>query len=74
MLSGVEGIGKELQRYRQSNDLERSTIDGDSPVDENVCPPLLPVFQSSTDPVEFRVKLGGPPSKAKYFSATDSEK
>ena len=30
-------------------------------------------FQSSTDLVELRVKLGGPPSKAKYSLATDSE-
>jgi hypothetical protein len=30
-------------------------------------------YQSSTELVELRVKLGGPPSKAKYYSTTDSE-
>ena len=30
------------------------------------------MFQSSTELVELRVKLGGPPPKAKYFLATDS--
>ena len=30
-------------------------------------------FQSSTELVELCVKLGGPPSKAKYSSTTDSE-
>jgi len=37
-------------------------------------PPLLSVYQSSTELVELCAKLGGPPSKAKYYSATDSEK
>ena len=31
-------------------------------------------YQSSTELVELCVKLGGPPSKAKYFPTTDSEK
>ena len=31
------------------------------------------MFQSSTELVKLRVKLGGPPSKAKYSSTTDSE-
>ena len=30
-------------------------------------------YQSSAELVELRVKLGGPPSKAKYYPATDSE-
>ena len=30
-------------------------------------------YQSSTELVELRVKLGGPPSKAKYSITTDSE-
>jgi hypothetical protein len=30
-------------------------------------------FQSSTELVELRANQGGPPSKAKYYSATDSE-
>ena len=31
-------------------------------------------YQSSTEPVKLRVKLGGPPPKAKYSLATDSVK
>ena len=31
------------------------------------------MFQSSTEPVKLRVNMGGPPSKAKYSSTTDSE-
>ncbi len=34
---------------------------------------MASVFQSSTELVKLRVKLGGPPSKAKYSSTTDSE-
>ena len=31
------------------------------------------MYQSSTELVELRVKLAGPPAKAKYSSMTDSE-
>ena len=34
---------------------------------------MASAFQSSTELVELCVKLGGPPSKAKYSSTTDSE-
>jgi hypothetical protein len=34
---------------------------------------LPAVVPSSTEPVEFRVNLGGPPPKAKHSLATDSE-
>jgi len=71
---GVVGTDKELQRHRKQNPLESGTIEGDSPVCECESPPLLSVFQSSTELVELCVKPGGPPSKAKYYSATDSEK
>ena len=54
--------------------LERPTVEGESPVGGTESPPLCLLFQSSTDLVELRVKLGGPPSKAKYSLATDSEK
>jgi hypothetical protein len=70
---GVVGVDQELQRHHQSNGLESPTIEGDSPVGDSVCPPLRSTYQSSTELVELRVKLGGPPSKAKYSSATDSE-
>ncbi len=53
--------------------LERPTVEGESPVDGIESPPLGMFYQSSTDLVELRVKLGGPPSKAKYSLATDSE-
>ncbi len=68
------GAGKQLQRHRKRNGLESPTIEGDSPVRERESPALLPAYQSSTELVELCVKLGGPPSKAKYSSATDSEK
>jgi hypothetical protein len=70
---GVSGADKELQRYRKQNPLERGAIAGDSPVCQRECPPLLSAFQSSTELVELRANQGGPPSKAKYYSATDSE-
>jgi hypothetical protein len=31
------------------------------------------VFPSNTEPEEFRVNLRGPPRKANYYLATDSE-
>jgi hypothetical protein len=71
---GVAGAGKELQRHRQQNPLESGTVEGESPVCESEGPVLLPVFQNSTELVKLCVKLGGPPSKAKYSSTTDSEK
>ena len=70
--SGVAGADQELQRQRQSKSLERLTIEGDSPVDSTASPPLRSAYQSSTELVELRVKLGGPPSKAKYSITTDS--
>ncbi len=65
---------KELQRHCKQNGLESPTTEGDSPVCESKSPPLLSAYQSSTELVELCVKLGGPPSKAKYYSTTDSEK
>jgi hypothetical protein len=67
-------IGKELQRHRKQNRLESRTAEGDSPVCKSERPPLLPMFQSSTELVKLRAKPGSPPSKAKYYSTTDSEK
>ena len=71
---GVEGTDKELQRHRKQNGLESPTTEGDSPVCESESHALLPAFQSSAELVELCVNLGGPPSKAKYYSTTDSEK
>ena len=73
-MRGVAGAGKQLQRHRKQNPLESGTIEGDSPVCKSESPVLLPAYQSSTELVELCVKLGGPPSKAKYSSTTDSEK
>ena len=53
--------------------LESDTIEGDSPVTKRKDPALRPALQSSTELVELCVKLGGPPSKAKYYLTTDSE-
>ena len=71
---GVAGAGKQLQRHRKQNGLESPTTEGESPVCESESPALLPAFQSSTELVELCVNPGGPPSKAKYYSTTDSEK
>ncbi len=71
---GVAGAGKQLQRHRKQNGLESPTTEGDSPVCQSESPVLLPAFQSSTELVELCVNPGGPPSKAKYYSTTDSEK
>jgi hypothetical protein len=46
-------------------------IEGDTPVRESESPPER--YQSSVELVELCVKPGGPPSKAKYSSTTDSE-
>ena len=50
------------------NDLERSAIQGDSPVQE------APVdILSKAGHVKSCLKIGGPPPKAKYSLLTDSE-
>ena len=54
--------------------MEMGATEGDSPVCDNDSPALPSAFQSSMELVELRVKLGGPPSKAKYYSTTDSGK
>jgi hypothetical protein len=51
--------------------LESGTVEGESPVGERKSSPgTLP---SSAGLVESGVNSGGPPSKAKYLLATDSE-
>ena len=60
----------ELQRHRQWNGLERPGTEGDTPVHEGESPPEG--YQSSVELVELCVKPGGPPSKAEYYSTTDS--
>jgi len=52
-------------------DLERSTIVGNSPVDEKQIG--LVGFLSRAGHVKPCLNLGGPPSKAKYELMTDSE-
>ena len=51
--------------------LEKPAIVGNSPVFEIVNEVVS--ILSSAEHEEFRVNLGGPPSKAKYESVTDSE-
>ena len=53
--------------------LERTTTEGDSPVGDRNRSPLICALQSSTELVELRAKLAGPPAKAKYYLMTDSE-
>ncbi len=52
--------------------LERLAKEGDIPVYEGLNSMLA--YESSTELVEHCVKMGGPPSKAKYYPTTDSEK
>jgi hypothetical protein len=56
----------------QPKGLEGPVIEGESPVGEGVRS-FLDSYPSSAEHVEFRVKLGGPSSKAKYSLMTDSE-
>jgi hypothetical protein len=51
--------------------MEWLTIDGDSPVSENVAPPEG--YLSKPSHVESRLNLRGPSRKAKYSLMTDSE-
>ena len=51
--------------------LESSTEEGESPVRENLIRPKG--IPSKTEHVKLRPNQGGPPSKAKYSSVTDSE-
>jgi hypothetical protein len=56
----------------QLNDLERSTIEGDSPVSETD-QTSWDEYPSTAGHVEPRGNLGGPSPKAKYYLTTDSE-
>ena len=67
------GSTEGLQNRSQHNGLERPTTEGESPVCDRNRSPLTCALQSSTELVELRVKLAGPPAKAKYSSMTDSE-
>ena len=69
---GLRASNRSYKGFRQPKSLERPTIQGDSPVGDVGGPPLRLTFQSSTVTVELRVKLVGPPSKAKYSITTDS--
>ena len=66
----------EIERSYKGTGSRRSwimaTIEGDSPVGETGSPPLTSILQSSAMLVERGVNPGGPPSKAKYYSTTDS--
>ena len=50
--------------------MEKPAIVGNSPVSEIVAKVMS--ILSSAEHEKFRVNLGGPPSKAKYTSVTDS--
>lgn len=52
--------------------LERSTKEGDSPVDEKFLPSWI-AYPSTAGHVEPCGNLPGPSGKAKYYYATDSE-
>ena len=57
--------------FSSRRDMERSTIDGYSPVRERKI--SLDWFLSRAGHVKPCLNLGGPPSKAKYELMTDSE-
>ena len=59
------------QAEGQRNDLEKSAIDRESRVRESLKPPRG--IPSNAVQVELCVNLSGPPDKAKYSLATDSE-
>jgi hypothetical protein len=56
--------------YFSRTALERVAIAGDSPVGERV---VYVDAKSRAEHVEFCLKMGGPPSKPKYYLITDSE-
>ncbi len=61
----------EPDKYISSGTIqERSTIEGNSPVDETT--KILRMIQSTTRHVKPCGKQGGPPPKAKYSLVTDS--
>ena len=76
-----QGAAREVSKPGRSRRLlERTTIEGDSPVGETGCKPRrrnergsLVWFLSTTGHVEPCGNLGGPSSKAKDYSVTDSE-
>jgi hypothetical protein len=70
---GKSWLAREVKKpYNSRSLLERGTKEGDSPVGEIIRSSWVK-FPSTTEHVEFCGNLGGPPPKAKYFSATDSE-
>ena len=54
------------------NDLERSSIEGETPVTE-ILDVVLDLRTSRTEHVIFCLKMGGPPSNPKYYLQIDSE-
>ena len=56
----------------QRKDLERSGTEGDTPVRESRA--CLAGSLSTSGHVQSGGNLGGPPSKAKYYLLTDSER
>ena len=66
----AEGFDQNRSQHKR---LESRTTEGDSPVCDSDWAPLTCALQSSAELVELRVKLAGPPAKAKYSSMTDSE-
>ena len=72
MLQGSSGAEPGSYQLADSRTvLERPTKEGDSPVCE--IQPAPDEFLSNTKHVKLRANPGGPPSKAKYSLATDSE-
>ena len=48
------------------------SVEGESPVDENMLSAVELFSPSSSGPVESAVNLPGPPGKPEYFPVTDS--
>jgi hypothetical protein len=68
-----QGVARQVIKSAYSRrSLERTTIEGDSPVNE-MCRSCWREYPSTAGHVQSRGNLGGPPSKAKHLLATDSE-
>ena len=60
-----------MSRHFSRRELESSSREGKTPVDEKIN--TLGKILSTAGHVKSRGKQGGPPPKAKYYLATDSE-
>ena len=70
-VSGPPARAEVINRGVSRSGLGWPTVEGDSPVGENVTA-FVKAFPSSSGLVESAVNLPGPPGKPEYFLMTDS--